>query len=54
MILAEELGLVLATASTVVVRVERSGKPGRVQFEIEKPDESCARGVLDLAEGSPP
>jgi len=35
----------------VVVRVERgNNKPGRVQFEIRKTSESCARGVLVLVE----
>ncbi len=37
----------------VVVRVERGPKPGRVTFEIRKTSESCARGVLVLAEASP-
>lgn len=37
----------------VVVRVERGTRPGRVQFEIRKASESCARGILVLAERAP-
>ena len=36
----------------VLVRVERGDKRSRIQFEIRKADEICARGTLVLSEGN--
>jgi acyl-coenzyme A synthetase/AMP-(fatty) acid ligase len=58
-----ELGAVMAMSrikfsgritpgNSLIVRVERCAKKGRVEFEIRKTTGVCARGILSLAEGS--